>query len=71
MAFLRLPEVKRRTGLSRSSIYLRIKTGEFPAPVKLGGRAVGWVEEEISNWARDRVLESRPNLRTVLSERAA
>jgi prophage regulatory protein len=71
MPFLRLPEVKRRTGLSRSSIYLRIKTGEFPAPVKLGGRAVGWVEEEIASWARERVLESRPNLRRVLSEPAA
>lgn len=66
MSFLRLPEVKRMTGLSRSSIYMQIKTGQFPAPVKLGGRAVGWVEDEILTWARDRVLESRPSLRTSL-----
>jgi prophage regulatory protein len=71
MTFLRLPEVKRLTGLSRSSIYLQIKTGQFPSPVRLGGRAVGWVEEEILTWARDRVLESRPNLRNVLVEPAA
>lgn len=71
MPFLRLPEVKRVTGLSRSSIYLQIKTGHFPPPVRLGGRAVGWVEEEIASWARDRVLESRPNLRSMLSDHAA
>lgn len=71
MAFLRLPEVKRRTGLSRSSIYLRIKTGDFPAPIKLGGRAVGWVEEEITAWARDRVLESRPNSPDLIALPAA
>jgi prophage regulatory protein len=63
MPFLRLPEVKKVTGLSRSSIYLRIKDGHFPAPVRLGGRAVGWIEEEVASWERDRVLESRANLR--------
>ena len=57
--FVRLPEVKQITGLSRSSIYLRIKVGGFPTPVKLGGRAVGWIEQEIMQWVNDRVLESR------------
>ncbi len=47
-----------------------IKIGNFPLPVRLGGRAVGWVEEEIASWARDRVLESRPNLRSVIGEPA-
>ncbi len=41
---LRLPTVKTRTGLSRSTIYLRIAQGTFPKPVNLGGRAVGWLE---------------------------
>ena len=40
---LRFPTVKARTGLSRSTIYLRISRGTFPAPVSLGGRAVGWI----------------------------
>ena len=44
---LRLPTVKARTGLSRSTIYLRISRGTFPAPVSLGGRAVGWIEAEV------------------------
>jgi len=38
---LRLPAVKAATGLSRSTIYARISEGTFPAPVALGGRAVG------------------------------
>jgi len=44
---LRLPTVKSRTGLSRSTIYLRIKQGLFSAPVSLGARAVGWPSTDI------------------------
>ncbi|MCP3679810.1 MAG: AlpA family transcriptional regulator [Gammaproteobacteria bacterium] len=47
---LRLPEVKQRTGLSRSTIYQRIAHGIFPHPIPLGGRAVGWDEKEINQW---------------------
>ena len=47
---LRLPAVKARTGLSRSTIYLRVSQGAFPAPVSLGGRAVGWIEAEVNAW---------------------
>lgn len=47
-SILRLPDVIERTGLSRSSIYLRIANGTFPTPVKLGGaRAAGWPEAEV------------------------
>lgn len=55
---LRLPEVKARTGLSRSTIYLRISGGSFPAPVALGVRAVGWVETELDEWLKAQI-ESR------------
>lgn len=58
--FVRLPEVKRITGLSRSSLYARVKEERFPPPVRLGGRAVGWLESEITQWANDRVTEARP-----------
>ena len=44
---LRLPEIKRNTGLSRSTIYLRIAQGAFTKPVTLGGRAVGWPAHEV------------------------
>ena len=45
--FLKLPEVRTRTGKSRSSIYQGVKDGTFPKPIKLGPRAVGWIEAEI------------------------
>lgn len=57
--FLRLPQVKQRTALSRSSLYAKISRGEFPSPINLGGRAVAWLESEIDGWIRDRVDASR------------
>jgi prophage regulatory protein len=56
---LRLPAVKERTGLSRSTIYLRVAQGTFPTPISLGGRAVGWIEAEIQAWLQDRIDTSR------------
>jgi prophage regulatory protein len=45
---LRLPSVKAATGLSRSTIYLRIAQQEFTHPVSLGARAVGWPAHEVA-----------------------
>jgi prophage regulatory protein len=56
---LRLPAVKARTGLSRSTIYLRIAEGSFPKPVSLGGRAVGWIEAEVNDWLKQQIEASR------------
>jgi len=56
---LRLPEVKSRTGLSRSTIYLRISESRFPKPISLGGRAVGWIEAEINQWLEEQIEFSR------------
>lgn len=58
-SILRLPAVKSRTGLSRSTIYLRIAQATFPKPVSLGGRAVGWVESEIQQWLEYQIRASR------------
>jgi len=44
---LRLPAVKESTGLSRSTLYLRIANGVFTHQVSLGGRAVGWPADEV------------------------
>jgi prophage regulatory protein len=55
--FLRRSAVEGRTGLSRSSIYDRIAAGEFPKPVPLGGRSVGWLESEIVEWQKARIAE--------------
>ena len=56
---LRLPALKGRVALSRSTIYLRIKEGTFPPPIKLGPRAVGWIEEEIEEWLNQQIAVSR------------
>ena len=56
---LRLPAVKARTGLSRSTIYLRISDGRFPKPISLGGRAVGWIDAEINDWLSQQIEASR------------
>ena len=58
-AIQRLPAVKAITGLSRSTIYLRVAEGTFPKPVSLGGRAVGWLEAEIQDWLQHRIEASR------------
>lgn len=52
---LRLTDVIKRTGLSRSSIYLSISQGNFPASINLGARSVAWIESEIDQWIQDRI----------------
>jgi prophage regulatory protein len=56
---MRLPAVKDQTGLSRSSIYLRMNKKEFPQSISLGSRAVGWLEEDIEQWLEQCIAESK------------
>ncbi|HFQ5227608.1 TPA: helix-turn-helix transcriptional regulator [Vibrio vulnificus] len=55
MRFLRLQEVKEKTGLSKSAIYSKIKEREFPASVPIGSRTVAWLESDINDWLEGRV----------------
>lgn len=64
LSILRLKKVKDRTGLSRSTIYLRIQEGTFPRPINLGARAVGWLENEIEAWITS-CVENRDNRQEV------
>ena len=60
---LRLAEVLAMTGLSRSSLYRRINSGDFPAPIRLGGadsRAVGWRRSEVEAWIKSRPRSDEP-----------
>jgi prophage regulatory protein len=54
---LRLPKVEERTGQSRTGIYEGVARGDFPAPIHIGPRAIGWVEDEIDDWIEARVAE--------------
>jgi len=56
---IRLPEVIKRTGLSRSSIYLKVGQHSFPEPISLGDRAIGWIEEEVNGWLDSRIRFTR------------
>ena len=55
ISILRRKKVEKRVGLSRSTIYSKIREGSFPKPINLGPRAVGWIEDEIDDWIMDRV----------------
>lgn len=72
-AMLKLPEVIRRTGLSRSTIYVRMNEGQFPQRVKLGVRAAAWLESEISDYITSCVAAHRqqPRETASVSRRAA
>lgn len=69
---IRLPAVIQATGLSRSSLYLKISQGDFPPPVKLSERASAWVDDEINAWI-DRQIERRnpPDAKPVKPSRRA
>ena len=59
MSFLRLPDVKSVTGLSKTSLYALIREKSFPAPVRLSPRAVAWLKSEVRQWVVERVHASR------------
>lgn len=51
---IREVECRQLTGICRTTRYMMEKAGEFPARRKLGGRAVGWLLSEVSDWQRSR-----------------
>ena len=51
---LRLPDVMAKCGLGRSSIYSYIQKNQFPQPIRLGERAVGWKSDEVDAWIEQR-----------------
>ncbi|MGG8096817.1 AlpA family transcriptional regulator [Klebsiella aerogenes] len=57
--FIRLPEVLERTGFSKAWIYRLISRGQFPAPIKLGYRAIRFVESEVDEWIDQMIYSSR------------
>lgn len=65
---LKRPEVIQLTGLSKSTLYDRIASGEFPKPIKLGGpnsRSVGWPESIVNDWIEARMTEAGHNSETA------
>ncbi len=56
---IRQPDVTARTGIPRSTLYLRIRQGTFPKPISLGERSVAWIETEINEWVDRQIERSR------------
>lgn len=48
--FWRLPRVLAETGLSKPTLFRRIKAGEFPRGFKISARAAAWSAAEVENW---------------------
>jgi prophage regulatory protein len=57
LALERLPAALERCGISRSEAYRRIAAKTFPAPIRIGARAVAFNRAEIDQWIRDRIAE--------------
>lgn len=68
-SILRLPDVIIKTGLSRSSIYKLIKSGNFPDRVSLGPRATGWRSTDIDKWIESRISVNNPARKTNVTKR--
>ena len=56
--YLRREAVCETPGLLTSTLYAKIAAGEFPKPVKLGKRAVGWLSTDVDNWKRKKLEQS-------------
>jgi prophage regulatory protein len=68
LTILRRKQVEARTGLSRSTIYSKIKHNlkrpgdfdpTFPKPISIGAKAVGWIEAEVDTWLTAQIEKSR------------
>lgn len=59
-ALARRRQVEQLVALSRSTIYAAVKAGTFPAPVRIGARAVAWRVSEVEQWLEARPLASEP-----------
>ena len=65
-SLIRLPEVLKRTGFGKAWIYRLISEGRFPAPVKIGVRAVAFVESEVDEWIQSVIETSRNNVAQLI-----
>ena len=59
LSLIRLPDVCRATGLCRSMIYQLEAKRRFPRRVRIGERAVGWIDAEVQQWIAERVSTHR------------
>jgi prophage regulatory protein len=66
---LRLPQVMNRVGLRPTRIYELMGDGSFPKPIRLGERAVAWLETEVDTWIEAQAQKPRVEIRTCSNRR--
>ena len=54
---LRLPAVEAAAGFKKSKLYAMVKDGQFPQPVRIGAKSVGWLADEVQAWISARAAE--------------
>ena len=68
---LRLPQVLERVGLKTTRLYQLIGDGKFPAPIKLGDRAIAFLESEVDDWIATQAQKPRADIRTKTPKKTA
>ena len=59
MSISRRPQVQARTGIPKATMYAMMAMGTFPRPIKIGARAVAWLDSDIDRWIEARVVASK------------
>ena len=59
MRIIRTEDLTRRLGLSRATIFRKVKAGRFPAPIKISQRAIGWRIDDVEAWIAARAAISK------------
>ena len=55
IVFLRQPAMLKRTGLTKSTAYRMIETGQFPKPISISERCVAWVSADVEDWCAKQI----------------
>lgn len=55
---IRLPDVEAATGCKKSTLYMLLRQGKFPKPIRLSARMVAWSETAVLQWVQDRIAAS-------------
>lgn len=65
LRIIRKNEVRRKTGMGDTWLNEAIKTGNFPQPIALGVRSIGFIESEVDDWIEARIAASRGGVSNV------
>lgn len=60
-AIMRRKQVQALTGLARSTLYKLVASGDFPPPIRLTAKAVGWSSVDVDGWIAARIASSKPS----------